>query len=66
MPMVYLEVGQIFDMIESFPTQGYLRVQLLTTIFYHVVDLDNFWQIVDAILSEDERLEVTYFPDRVT
>jgi hypothetical protein len=58
MPAVYLSVGQLFDLVECFPAQGYLRVQLLQTVFAHIVDLDNFWQVIDAVLTEDERLEV--------
>jgi hypothetical protein len=27
-------------------------------VFAHIVDLDNFWQVIDAVLTEDERLEV--------
>ena len=58
MPSVHLSVGQLFDLISYFPVHGYLRVQLLQTVFAHVVDLDNFWQILDGYLTEDERMEV--------
>ena len=45
-------------MLNYFPTAGYLRVQLLQTVFARLTDLESLWPILDNILTLDEAKEV--------
>ena len=60
MPLVYLSVDQVAEIILLFPEAGYLRVQLITTVFSHIIDIENFSLLYDVILTPDERLEVIF------
>ncbi len=61
LPVVYLSVNQLKEMMTYFPAFGYLRVQLLQSVFAHLVDLENLWPIIDVFMTEDERAEVIFF-----
>lgn len=59
MPTLYLSVAQLSKLLEYFPPdEGYLRIQLIQSVFSHVVDLELMYQIYDNILTPSERLEV--------
>lgn len=58
MPTLYFNTSQVIALLHCFPSVGYMRVQLLQSVFPHIVDLENVWTILDKVLTEDERLEV--------
>lgn len=59
MPTLYLTVAQLSKLLEYFPPEeGYLRIQLIQSVFSHVVDLENMYQIYDNVLTGSERLEL--------
>jgi hypothetical protein len=59
MPTLYLTVAQLSKLLDYFPPdEAYLRIQLIQTVFSHVVDLENMYQIYDNQLSPSEKLEV--------
>lgn len=59
LPGVYFTVTQLAILLDYFPpNESYLRIMLIQSIFSHIVDLENMYQIYDNILTEDEQLEV--------
>jgi hypothetical protein len=57
---VYLTVEQIYQLIVHFPIDGYIRVQLLTSVFSRIVDIENlFIKIIDGVFTPSERTEVS-------
>lgn len=59
MPTLYLTVAQLSKLLDYFPPdEAYLRILLIQTVFSHVVDLENMYQIYDNQLSPSEKLEV--------
>ncbi len=59
MPTLYLTVAQLSKLLDYFPPdEGYLRIQVIQSVFSHVVDLENMYQIYDNQLTPCERLEV--------
>ena len=61
MPTLYLTVAQLSKLLEYFPPdEGYLRIQLIQSVFSHVVDLELMYIIYDNCLTHSERLEVRY------
>lgn len=62
MPTLYMTVAQLSKLLEYFPPdEGYLRIQLIQSVFSHVVDLELMYQIYDNVLTVSERLEVGLF-----
>mmetsp|Transcript_19230 Transcript_19230/g.26450 ORF Transcript_19230/g.26450 Transcript_19230/m.26450 type:complete len:197 (+) Transcript_19230:1-591(+) len=60
-PHSYFSVNQIFELISYFPpdsSAGYLRLQVIISLFSHIVDLENMYLIFDNVLSFDERNEL--------
>ena len=53
-----MSVEQLNLVLDFFPSAGYLRVQLLLSVFSHLVDLENLWPSIDKLFNEDERDEV--------
>jgi TRAP-type mannitol/chloroaromatic compound transport system permease large subunit len=61
MPSLHLNVQQLKVLLEMFPPdEAYLRIQLIQTVFSHIVDLENMDIIVDQVLTADERNEVSF------
>ncbi len=57
--MLCLTIQQLKILLEYFPPEeGYLRIQLIQALFSHIIDLENMNQIIDEILTFDERNEV--------
>ena len=54
-----MNVTQLKQLLEYFPPdEGYLRIQLIQSVFSHIVDLENMNVIIDEVLTVDERNEV--------
>ncbi len=61
MSTIYFSVSQLITLLEFFPPEeGYLRVQLIMTVFSHITDLENMYLIIDNVLTFDERNEVFF------
>ena len=60
MPTIFLTVEQVAEMLAYFPTEGYLRVQLILAVFSHIVDVEHFGSIYDLLLNPDEQAEVIH------
>ena len=54
-----MSVEQLNQVLDFFPSAGYLRVQLLLSVFSRLVDLENLWPSIDKLFNEDERDEVS-------
>lgn len=62
MPSIYFNVNQLMTLLDFFPPdEGYLRIQLIMTVFSHITDLENMYLIIDNVLTFDERNEVRQF-----
>jgi hypothetical protein len=58
-----MNVTQLKQILEYFPPdEGYLRIQLIQSVFSHIVDLENMNVIIDEVLTVDERNEVSSSP----
>lgn len=55
---MYLSCSQVASILLCFPNHSLLRVQVFTSLFSHIVDIDNMHIIFDDILDRDEREEV--------
>ena len=61
LPGLYFTVSQLAILLDYFPPEeSYLRIQLIQSIFSHIVDLENMYLIYDNVLTEDEQLEVNF------
>jgi len=61
MPTLYLSVAQLSKLLDYFPAdEGLLRVQLITAVFSHIVDLENLYLIYDNVLTHGERWELLH------
>ena len=61
MPTLYMTVAQLSKLLDYFPPdEAYLRIQLIQSVFSHVVDLENMYLIYDNVLTPSERLEVSF------
>lgn len=60
MPTIYLTVEQVAEIMAFFPPEGYLRVQLILSVFSHIIDVENFGLIYDHLLNVDEQTEVLH------
>ena len=47
-------------MMHYFPEDGYLRVQLILSVFSHIIDIENLGLVFDTLLSPDERYELMH------
>jgi hypothetical protein len=54
-------VKQFSEILRYFPSEGYLKVQLLQSVFSRLVDLENLWPVIDEQFTEDETREVNIF-----
>jgi len=59
MPGLYFTVNQVIELMQFFPKEVYLRIQLIQAVFSHILDLENFDLIFDQVLDDDERREVS-------
>lgn len=64
LPSIYLSVKQFAEILQYFPSEGYLKVQLLQSVFSRLVDLENLWPVIDQLYDEDEVREV-YIDDNI-
>lgn len=61
MPGVFLSASQAVQLMNYFPEEGYLRVQVLLAIFSHIIDAENIClDIYDKHCSLNERLEIIH------
>lgn len=60
MPTIYFDVSQLAEMMQYFPEDGYLRVQLILSVFSHITDVENLGLVYDTLLSPDERYELMH------
>ncbi len=60
MPSIFLSVAQVVEIIHYFPSEGYLRVQFVTSIFSHIIDIENIGMLFDYVLNADERTEMIH------
>ena len=60
MPTIFLTVHQVAELLAYFPAEGYLKVQVILSVFSHIVDVENFATIYDFLLSRDEQAEVIH------
>jgi Ca2+-binding EF-hand superfamily protein/Leucine-rich repeat (LRR) protein len=62
LPSIYLSVQQVIDLMDLFPSDDFVRVQVFISCFSRIVDLKNIHRIVyDVnIMSLDERLETEH------
>ena len=59
LPNLFLSVSQLIVLLEYFPPEeGYLRVQLIQSVFSHLVDLEQMHRVIDGMLTQDERTEL--------
>lgn len=60
MPTLYISVAQLTQLLEYFPPdECFLRIQVIQSVFSHITDLENMYQIIDKVLTENEKLEVS-------
>jgi len=59
-PGKYFTVDQVIEILTFFPIEDYFRVQVLTSFFGRIVDINNLNKILDEILNYDERVEAYY------
>lgn len=60
MPGLFLSASQAVQLMDYFPEEGYLRVQVLLAIFSHIIDVENVCHIYDNHCSLNERLELIH------
>mmetsp|Transcript_5234 Transcript_5234/g.11448 ORF Transcript_5234/g.11448 Transcript_5234/m.11448 type:complete len:1188 (+) Transcript_5234:1048-4611(+) len=61
MPSLYITVEQLSRLLEFFPPdEGLLRVQVVTSVFSHIVDLENLCAIFDNVLTKGEQDELLH------
>lgn len=59
MPYLYISVAQLMQLLEYFPPdECFLRIQVIQSVFSHITDLENMYQIIDKMLTENEKIEV--------
>jgi hypothetical protein len=59
MPSLYMTVAQLYKLLEYFPPNvGYLRIQVIQSVFSHLTDSENMYFIFDQLLTFDEQNEV--------
>lgn len=60
MPGLYFSVQQVVEILRYFPSEAYIRIQLIQSLFSHIIDLENFDLIFDKIFDDDERREAIH------
>ena len=60
MPTIFISTSQAMELIYYFPSEGYLRIQFLQSVFSHIVDIENLHIIYDCVLNADERAELMH------
>eukprot|EP01038_Epipyxis_sp_PR26KG_P006849 gene6849-9376_t len=58
-PYMHLSINQLIIILEMLPPEiCYLRVQVITSVFSRLVDMDNMYKVIDNVLTLDERNEL--------
>ena len=61
MPNVYLTVAQLGRLIDYFPDEiCFLRVQVIISVFSHIIDIENIYELIDNQLTYDENNELLH------
>lgn len=60
MPSIFLTCKQAVQLMDFFPEDGYLRIQVLMTVFSRIIDAENICEIYDNHCSPDERAEMMH------
>ena len=61
LPSIYLSVQQVITILALFPpSTDYLRVMVVHSVFSRIVDLENFYQVLDADLFTPDETEELY------
>lgn len=61
MSALYLTVAQLHKILQYFPPDvGYLRIQVIQTVFSHLIDQENMYFIYDTLLTVDEQAELLH------
>ena len=60
MPSLYLTCDQVVELMDLFPEEGYQRIQVLLSVFSHIVDSENVCEIYEQHCSADEREEMMH------
>ena len=59
MPVLYFSTKQVTHLMQLFPQEGYLRLQVLLAVFSHITDSENLCEIYDG-LTRDEQCELLH------
>ena len=62
LPSIYLSVSQVLQLMHLFPSDDYLRVQVLVACFSRIIDIKNIHRVVydPFVFSDDERMEAEH------
>jgi hypothetical protein len=58
LPSIYLSVKQLIVMLELLPDVDYVRVMTIQWVFSRIVDLENFYLVLETVLTLDEKEEL--------
>ena len=62
LPNIFLSVSQVMELLHYFPSDDFMKVQVLVSCFNRIIDIKNIHRIVydEGVFSMDDRIEAEH------